>query len=287
MGELLELDAGLFERKFAHEPFLVDHRLSDHPLLSLSALAELAEFLPPRFVEHNLGDVPEVLDDHDAQLKRVELSPGEIARGIETNRCWMVLKEIEQHPDYRELLNASLDEVEELVAGIEGPMRIRKGFVFLSAPGSVTPVHIDTEHNLLLQVRGTKAMSVGQFGDSERFDRELERLYGGKPSRFLDDRPEAMEVYELRPGVGICVPHSAPHSVRNGEKTSISLSITFQTRFSERRGNVYAVNSRLRRLRLSPHPPDGNGLRDRTKDVAWRVARAPARAVRAIGRRSD
>jgi hypothetical protein len=287
MGALLDLDSAVFEATFGRQPFLVTHHLNDHPLLSLESLAELADFLPPELVEHNLGDVPEVLDDRDAQLKRVEQTPGEIARGIETNRCWMVLKEIEQHPAYRDLLNASLDEVEELVAGLEGPMRLRKGFVFLSAPGSVTPVHIDTEHNILLQVRGTKAMSVGEFDDSDRNDRELERLYSGEPTRYLDDRPETMQSYELESGVGICVPHSAPHSVRNGDQPSVSLSITFQTRYSERRGNVYAVNSRLRKLRISPRPPNGNGFRDRAKDAAWRLARAPRRAARAIGGRSD
>jgi hypothetical protein len=286
MGSLLDLDAPGFEHKFGRQAFLVHHHLSDHPLLTLTSLAELADFLPARYVEHNIGDVPEVIDDPDRELKRVEQSPGEIARGIETNGCWMVLKEIEQHPDYRELLNASLDEVEELVAGLDGPMRARKGFVFLSAARSVTPVHIDPEHNLLLQIRGTKAMSVGQFGDGDRHHRELERIYGGKPSRYLDHRPDAMQSYELLPGVGICVPHSAPHSVRNGDETSISLSITFQTRASERRGSVYAVNSRLRKLRISPRPPDGTG-RDRAKDALWRLARAPVRAARAIGRRSN
>src|SRR3546814_18644643 len=40
--------------------------------------------------------------------------------------------------------------------------------VFISSPGSITPYHFDPEHNILLQLRGTKVMNVWPAGD-ERF----------------------------------------------------------------------------------------------------------------------
>ena len=284
MTDLLQLDPRIFADRFGREPFLVEHTLSDHPLLELESIAQLADFLPADLVEHNLGDQPEVLSDRGASLERVEQSPGEVARGIETNGSWMVLKEIERDPKYAELLNASLDEVQRYVADLEGPMVRRMGFIFLSAPGSVTPVHIDTEHNLLLQIKGTKQMSVGRYEDSAVYERELERLYAGGATRYLDQDPDTMEAFDLVPGTGICVPHSAPHRVKNGDVVSISLSITFQTPRSERIGDVYAINTRLRALRLSPRPPNGDGVRDRIKSAAYRTARAPARAARALRR---
>ena len=36
--------------------------------------------------------------------------------------------------------------------GKRGKMRKRVGFVFVSSPNSVTPVHFDIEHSLLMQV---------------------------------------------------------------------------------------------------------------------------------------
>ena len=51
----------------------------------------------------------------------------------------------------------------------------REAFLFLSAPNSVTPVHIDPEHNFLLQIRGQKDMNVCPFPDSERERQELEK----------------------------------------------------------------------------------------------------------------
>jgi hypothetical protein len=282
MTELLELDPQTMRDKFGREPFVVHHRLSEHPLLELESIAELADFLPPELVEHNLGEQPQVLDDRDAALPRVDDSPGAVARGIETNGSWMVLKEIEHEPRYAALLNESLDEVEEFVADLEGTMRRRQGFIFLSAPGSVTPVHIDTEHNLLLQIRGTKQMNVGTISDAALRDRELERLYTGGATRYLDARPEEMTPFDLVPGLGISVPHSAPHWVKNGDAVSISLSITFQTPQSERIGNVYAFNARLRKLRISPRGPNGHPIADRTKALGFRAMRAPARLVRRL-----
>ena len=64
----------------------------------------------------------------------------------------------------------------------------RAGFIFLSAPGSITPVHIDPEHNFLLQIQGTKTINVGQFSSSDVRARDLERCYSSG-DRNLDWLP--------------------------------------------------------------------------------------------------
>jgi hypothetical protein len=286
MGDLVKVDPKTFRERFGKAPFRVEHALSQHPLLSIESLAQLADSLPPAKAEHNVADLPAVLEPGATDLESVNQTPGEVARGIESNGCWMVLKEIEHHPEYRALLNTALDEVEEQVADLEGEMRHRVGFIFLSAPNSVTPLHIDNEHNLLLQIRGSKAITIGEFGNRALRDRELERLYKGGTTRYLGESPEESETFELQPGDGVSVPLSHPHWVQNGETVSISLSITFQTPRSERRGQVYALNSRLRRLHVSPHPPGKDGIRDRLKAATYRAARAPARARRRYRRSS-
>ena len=153
MENVLIIDSDAFAAAFGRGPLAVGHQLTAHTLLGPDAIAELADLLPTSKVEHNRGDVPALLADVDAP--RLDATPGEIARGIETNGCWMVLKNIELQPDYERLLGDSLDELVPYLDPREGRMLQREGFIFLSAPGSITPSHVDPEHNLLLQVRGT------------------------------------------------------------------------------------------------------------------------------------
>jgi hypothetical protein len=277
MTRLLQIDARELEESFGRHPFTVEHSLTEHPLLSVESIARLADRIPAGSVEHNRGDVPEVLASGDAP--REDLSAGEIARGIETNGCWMVLKHIEQDPEYKRLLDETLDEVAPLVSDREGGMHKREGFVFLSAPGSVTPSHIDPEHNFLLQVRGWKEMHVGHFGDPKAEQELLERYYAGG-HRNIEWKPEEATVYRLDPGQGIYVPVHAPHFVRNGDAVSVSLSITWFTPAIQRDARVHALNARLRRLGISPVPPGRRAAADHAKASAVRAMSAAKRAVR-------
>ena len=63
----------------------------------------------------------------------------------------------------------------------------------------------------------------------------------------------------------------APHLVRNGDRVSISFSITFRTPTADRRMLVHAFNRRLRRLGMSPKPPGRRKRLDSAKVVSMRV----------------
>ena len=268
MNRHLTLDTDALARSFGREPRPVSHRLQDHRLLTLEALGELADWLPEAQVEHNVGSLPDVVPGGEAP--RLELSPGEIARGIEENGCWMVLKNVEKNPEYGALLDECLDQVAEAIDGREGGMVLREAYIFLSAPGSTTPAHTDPEHNLLLQVRGHKDMRIGRFPDAETEQREMERYYDGG-HRNLDWLPAEERSFELNPGDGVYVPVHAPHLVRNGDRVSISFSITFRTPTADRRMLVHAFNRRLRRLGLSPKPPGRRKRLDSAKVFSMRV----------------
>ena len=227
-------------------------------------------------MEHNYANLPKIADP-DA-VRRSEEPPGEVARGIETNGCWMVLKNIELDPDYKRLLDESLDEVTPHVHHRGGGMTEREGFIFLSAPGSVTPSHTDPEHNFLLQVRGTKQMNVGRFPDSATEQLVLEDAVGGG-HRNVDWEPQDPIAFDLGPGEGVYVHPHAPHWVQNGREVSVSLSVTFATPASETTRRVHAINARLRRLGLSPTPPGRRPRLDRWKAAGSR-ALGRLRAIR-------
>ncbi|MEX2108318.1 MAG: cupin domain-containing protein [Solirubrobacterales bacterium] len=270
MTQLLEIDADSLASHFAKTPFSVRHNLTEHPLLAVEAVAELADHLPAVSIEHNRGDIPSVVEN--GKVETVDDTPGEIARNIETNKCWMVLKNIEQNPAYQALLDETLNEVDPLVKGREGGMNLREGFIFLSAPNSTTPAHTDHEHNFLLQVRGSKQMNIGHFADPKAEQLHVEKMFAGH--RNMDQLPDDPTAYELGPGEGVYVPPNAPHWVVNGPEVSVSLSITFRTPVTERGGVVHSVNRRLRKLKLSPRPPGEHLASDKAKFAVHRTLKS-------------
>jgi len=250
------------------------HSLGDHPLLTLEALATLGERLPAAQVEYNPGDMPIGIRPED--IPSNGLSIGETIRTIDANRSWAVLKNIESEPKYRALLMDLLSELEAVVAPRTGAMLTPQGFIFISSPGSITPFHFDPEHNILLQLRGTKVMHVWPAGDERFASRvEHERYHtGGHRNLPWDDafRDGAQQV-PLAPGDAVLMPVMAPHFVANGDAPSISLSITWRSEWSYRESEAHAANAALRRLGFDPAMPPRWPRHARAKTLGWRVLR--------------
>jgi hypothetical protein len=268
-GGPLHIDGGAFAENFARHPFPVRHSLVEHPLLTLDALADLADRLPLRSIERHRADLDLMTPGGAPEL---EGPPSQTVREIDTANAWMVLWYIEQDPAYRALLDECLDEVERFVGDRHGGMQYRRGYIFISAPNATTPVHFDPEQNLLLQIRGRKEMNVGRFADPADQEAELERYFAGG-HRNLDRMPDLERQFVMDPGDGVYVYPFAPHWVRNSPAPSISLSITFRTEESLRDERIRHVNARLRRLRLSPKPPGVSRWRDEVKAQAFEAAR--------------
>lgn len=260
---LLELEPTRFATDFNERPFRVHHRLADHPAFTLERLVELARQLPPETVEYNAGDLQ--LTQDPTLTPRTGLSIEETIRRITDARSWMVLKRVEVNAEYRRILDECLDEV----APFAPEMRQRQAFIFISSPGSVTPYHIDHEYNFLLQIRGTKLMSV--FDRRVLTEEEIERFYRGEHRNLVFDARRAADpqTFELAPGDGVHVPVNAPHHVKNGPAASVSFSITFRTPEGDRRSAVYRVNERMRSVGVKPRPVGQLPVIDRAKYLSY------------------
>ena len=277
-GPVFRLDRDTFASAFGRRPVAVDHTLAEDPLLSLEAIAELADRFPGR-VERHSADLPMVMPGGAPEL---ELPPSEMVRGIEDNGCWMVFWYIDQDPAYKALLDRCLDEAESYLPSGAGRALQREAFLFLSAPNAVTPIHFDPEHNFLLQIRGHKDMNVCPFPSAEVERRELDRYHDGD-HRNLRSLPSDGEVFGLDPGRGVYVPSFMPHWVQNGPRASVSLSITFRSRESLRADRVHRVNSLMRRrLHLHPMPAGVSLPRDRAKEAVFLAARGSQRRLAAL-----
>ena len=269
-AEMLERMASLYPQQAG----LLHHRLPDHPLLSIEALAQLGESLPASEVEYNPGNVPIGIRPEDVPSNG--LSIGETIRRIDSNGSWAVLKNIENVAAYRTLLMDLLGELEPVVIPRTGAMLTPQGFIFISSPGSITPFHFDPEHNILLQLKGRKVMNVWPAGD-ERFAhrREHERYHtGGHRNLPWEEayKGDAQQV-PLGPGDAVLMPVMAPHFVANGDAPSISLSITWRSEWSYRESEAHAANAALRRMGLDPAMPPRWPSYAWMKTVGWRIAR--------------
>ncbi len=267
-------DLAAFDRLYPETPGLLGHGLVDHPLLSLGALVELAQRMRPETVEYNRGDLPVGVDP--AAAIGNGLSIADTIRTIENNGSWMVLKFIEQDATYRDLLTCALDELVPLVAPRTGAMLKREGFIFVSSPNAITPFHFDPEHNILMQIRGTKTMTVFPADDEAivaSVEHERFHMGGHRNTPWREDFAAKGAAFDLAPGDAIYVPVKAPHWVKNGPATSISLSVTWRSEWSYAEADARGINHVLRRWGLSPRPPGRYPHQNRAKALAYRAIR--------------
>jgi hypothetical protein len=272
LPRLLDIDGETFRAGFNRAPFLIRHHLADHPLFSLQRLIELANRLPEEKIKYNGADVSVATGLYEGP--RTGLSVRETIQQIEECRSWMVINNVELDPEYRQLLDRCLDEVQLFSNPIDPGMFRREGFIFISSPGSITPFHMDPEYNFLLQIRGEKQISIWGGKDRsvlseitfEKYFSDVERQIA-----FKEEYQQKASIFELTPGTGLHFPVAAPHWVRNGDEVSVSFSVTFRTPASERRRIVYCANADLRRRGLNPRPPGASAVRDLAKFYAFRT----------------
>ncbi|GAA5060093.1 hypothetical protein GCM10023208_28100 [Erythrobacter westpacificensis] len=262
-----------FAASYPEGPHKLTHDMVEHPLLELDALALLGESLPAASVEYNRGDLPIGVTEKPAAPSR---SIGETIREIDAANSWAVLKNIEQDAAYAGLLHELLDELREEIERATGELLTPQGFIFVSSPDAVTPYHFDPEHNILLQLRGSKAMTVFPAGDNRFAPDKVHETYhtgGGRELGWREDFSDYGLTFQLHPGDAIYVPVMAPHYVRNGPEPSISLSITWRSAWSYEEADARAFNHLLRRCGLTPASTRRWPRRNTVKAFGARIAR--------------
>jgi hypothetical protein len=263
-----------FAANYPEVPHKLVHGLRDHPLLMLDALARLGERLPETSVEYNKGDLPTGVDP-DSDIAN-GLSIGDTIRNVDVSRSWAVLKNIEQDADYEALLLSLLAELKPLIEAKTGAMLRPQGYIFVSSPNAVTPYHFDPEHNILLQLKGSKVMTQFPAGDAFYAPDETHEGYHTGGHRNLVWREELSQGgtdWPLAPGEALFVPVMAPHHVKNGSEPSISLSITWRSDWSFAEADARAFNSVLRKKGLQPSAPGRFPAQNTGKAYAWRLMR--------------
>jgi hypothetical protein len=261
----------IFAANYPEIPHRLAHRLTSHPLFELEEIARLAEQLPAASVEYNAADQPLGID---GKPEPTGVPIGQTIRTIDQSGSWAVLKNIEQHPNYTALLDSLLSELRPAIEARTGAMLKTQGYIFISSPHAVTPYHFDPEHNVLLQMRGHKLLTQFPAGDPHFAPDQVHESYhtgGGRELPWRDELATLGSEWTLAPGEALFVPVMAPHFVRNGPQSSISLSITWRSEWSFAEADARAFNGVLRRIGIKPTSTGRWPSRNMAKAYGWRI----------------
>ena len=248
-------------------PAVLRHRLAEHPLLQLAALRVLARRLmttgQTKFIAKDVqpGSAFSTLTA-DVRGRTVD----ETFDDIETPGSWISMYNVETEPEYREMLWSIVGSTGSFREATDPGVFDVGGFIFVSAPPSVTPFHIDRENNFLLQIRGRKHFRV--WDPADRATVPLPAVERFIVHRDLADvrydpscLPRALDA-ELGPGEGVYMPSTAPHLISTephwvapGNGVSVTIGVVFYTGATRRAARRHALNQGLRRLGLTPAEP--------------------------------
>jgi hypothetical protein len=251
--------------------FIHDLHLDDR--LTLAAVADLADRLPRRSVIADTAAQP-LLVPHGGPPRGALERPGDVIRDLHNANAWLTLLNVEADPGMAELMNTRLDQLEAGMiarqANQRGKMRKRVAFIFVSSPNSVTPVHFDIEHSLLMQVSGSKTVSIGRYESDAVRRHEIDRYWDGSHGR-IETLPPEVAAYTLTPGRAVYIPPGTPHWVHNGPDISLSVTLTYFTAATVRENRIEDFNSLLRRRHMKPREPGRSAIVDTAKICAMGV----------------
>ncbi len=268
----------LAEQQFSAERISpITHNFHLHPLMQLDKLQQLANFLMERnqcrFVAPDIQQ-NSAFTHHAAAPDGSSLA--EVFERIHEPRSWVALYNVEAKPEYQAFLDQVVDSIRPLIESTQQSIFNIGGFIFISAPPSVTPFHIDRENNCWLQIRGQKRITVFDHSDehvlpcqsAEEFivNRNLNNV------RLTDAIAERGQEFNVGPGEGVYFPATTPHMtqttdewVQAADGISISIGVVFYSAHTRRQAQIHQCNAVLRRLGLDPSPPGSAGFVNTTK----------------------
>ena len=269
----------------------IRHNYHLHPLMQMDRLAQLAKSLVAteqcRFIAHDTTVSSEFHHEKESPDGR---SIDEVFRRIEEPGSWVALYNVQTDPTYNLFVRDVMASASHIVDGHEKIFDVR-GFIFISAPPSVTPLHIDRENNFWLQVHGRKTLNVWERSDHDvvtATDVEDFIVWGGGAVRLKDEMLPSSIEFDCGPGDGVYFPSTTPHMTRSdrnwtqpGNGVAVSIGIVFYSDVTRRAAYVHTVNQLLRRhLGWQPRAPQQSALLDGVKYPFGRLAVAFKRRFR-------
>ena len=263
-----------FEMHYNRASFVFEHGLLGNPLFELPSLIELSARMPDhRDTYWSNGQVAVNKGWSAGTENRSSLQ--DTILHIEHNDSLVILKHTEQDPVYGPVLQNFLTRLVKLSGErMRCDVTVGEALILISSPNRITPYHMDGEANFLVQVVGDKMFYVFPHDDLTLVTNDdLERYYlkDANSAIYKADRQKDAVAYDLRAGMGVHVPVTAPHWVQNMNNISVAISFTYELRSVDRLAKIYRLNHQLRRLGFEPTPPGVSPWRDRLKAATART----------------
>ena len=260
----------------------IRHNYHLHPLLQIPRLAELAKslfeteqcrfLLPGSTIKSSFHHESKSPDGRDIDT---------VFADIERPGSWVALYNVQTNSLYRQLLWEIINNAKKVLVQDQNIYDAR-GFIFISAPPSVTPLHIDRENNFWLQIHGRKTINVWNNDDSVLVPprrREEFLMYGGADIEFHDGDLARSHEFDCGPGDGVFFPMTSPHMTRSsndwvqaGNRVTASIGVVFYSDQTRRTANIHVANHYLRRTFMrEPGSPQLNGLTSTLKYSAGKL----------------
>jgi hypothetical protein len=252
-------DPAELSRRFDREHFEISHTLAEHPLLQIPELMQLAERTTktrPHGIYYDAGDIK--VDQRWDQMPKKQFSVVESIQRIETCGAWLLFKDVQNDPLYKDFLGKGWEKVKAGISDQLNSQILREdALIFVTSPKRIATYHIDRECSFLLQIKGTKTIHIFDRADREVLpEEEIERFWtvDNNAPVYKPQFQGRATSYKLRAGNGVHIPVNCPHWVENDDNVSVSLNVNVQFK-DTLRANTYRANHALRTIGLTPRPP--------------------------------
>ena len=281
-----------FREEFNRKPFLFSHNLGSRSLFSLPRIQALAEsFLKkkgPRSVQWRNSDTAVdagwALKPPSEQIASVS----EAITNLEKSGSWVLVRGIQDDPEYRAVIEQMLDELEVILGRpLRREITWKESHIFMVSPNGVTPYHIDHMATFVMQIHGNRSAHLWDHTDrSVLTEQEIENFYMGDhaAAKFDESKMQKATVYPLDAGKGVLHPTLAPHYYKNKDAYSVAMTLGMCLKAPDAVAHVYQINACLRQLGMKPAPPGEHPVRDHLKTGALEFLekRKPASADEVI-----
>lgn len=248
------IDSGIDFEKFDNTPFKFSHKILNHKALSMENLAKALPRMPKGHVKYSKGFDHVGGDFDNAEFThKNNLTLEETIENIKTSNSYIAVHSAEVDPSFKELYDDLIEDAQMMMKlkGVGKKALVPKIFLFIASPGAYTPFHLDRHTTFLFQFRGSKEVAVfPQFNPNviEPKQRESYADYGSLGLTWKDEMDQYAHKFSFKPGEGIHISFIGGHYVKNGtEDVSISMSIIFRTKQSQRWLDAMGFNNRLRK----------------------------------------
>lgn len=242
-------------RNWGRAPIKIQHRLHEHPLFALEALADLIESYPrEHYALVHMGEQGSPRRSwREGDIGG--LSGAKVIEAIQNGRMWLNLRNVGKlDRRYGEILDQMFGEIRDNVGGYD--TFNRTSGILISSPKAQVYYHIDLPGQSLAQIHGRKRVYVYPPVAPYLTAEQIEHIALTEVEVDIPFDPawdKAAAVFEIAGGDMLHWPLNAPHRVENLDVLNVSMTTEYWTEAVRRNQMINMANGILRhKVGLAP-----------------------------------